>query len=343
MIKLNNISVDFNGFKAVNNVDLEIDKGDIYGIVGFSGAGKSTLVRTINLLQNVSNGNVVINNTNITNLKEKELRKYREKIAMIFQHFNLLNSLNVIDNVTFSLRNSNLSKAEKKEKARKLLKLVDLEDKENNYPSELSGGQKQRVAIARALANDPEILLCDEATSALDPQTTQQILKLLKRVNEEIGITIVIITHEMGVIKEICNKVAIMEKGEIVERGTVFEIFSNPQKEITQKFINSIHNNEGLIDSLHRLNLETGENKKLFKLTYVGDISTEPLINNIYIKYGIISNILWGNIEFISKKPLGNLIIVFEGENIYEAVNYLESVGALITEIKLEKGVINYV
>lgn len=343
MIKLNNISVDFNGFKAVNNVDLEIDKGDIYGIVGFSGAGKSTLVRTINLLQNVNNGNVVINNTNITNLKEKELRKYREKIAMIFQHFNLLNSLNVIDNVTFSLRNSNLSKAEKKEKARKLLKLVDLEDKENNYPSELSGGQKQRVAIARALANDPEILLCDEATSALDPQTTQQILKLLKRVNEEIGITIVIITHEMGVIKEICNKVAIMEKGEIVERGTVFEIFSNPQKEITQKFINSIHNNEGLIDSLHRLNLETGENKKLFKLTYVGDISTEPLINNIYIKYGIISNILWGNIEFISKKPLGNLIIVFEGENIYEAVNYLESVGALITEIKLEKGVINYV
>ncbi|NYV28363.1 methionine ABC transporter ATP-binding protein [Streptobacillus felis] len=343
MIKLNNVNVVFNEFEAVKNVNLEINKGDIYGIVGFSGAGKSTLVRTINLLQNVSSGEVLIMGEDITKLNEKELRKQREKIGMIFQHFNLLKSLNVLENVVFSLRNTKLTKNEKIEKARKLLKLVDLEEKEKQYPSELSGGQKQRVAIARALANDPEILLCDEATSALDPQTTKQILKLLKKVNDEIGITIVLITHEMSVIKDVCNKVAIMDRGSIIENGTVFDIFSNPKNEITQKFINSVHNNEGLIESLSKLDIKLNDTKRLFKLTYVGEISTEPIINNIYTRYKVVSNILWGNIEFISNKPLGNLIIVFEGEHIYEAVNYLESVGALISEIKLESEVINYV
>ena len=215
MIELKNISVTFQQKKqeiqAVQDVSLTIDKGDIYGIVGYSGAGKSTLVRVINLLQRPTAGTVIINKENILTFSKKELRQQRKKIGMIFQHFNLMKERTIFSNIDFSLKYSGLSKSERRQKISHLLELVGLSEKRDAYPSQLSGGQKQRVAIARALANDPEILLCDEATSALDPKTTGQILALLKKLNQELNLTIVLITHEMQVVKEICNKVAVME------------------------------------------------------------------------------------------------------------------------------------
>ena len=225
MIELKNIDVTFQQsgktVEAVKQVNITIEDGDIYGIIGYSGAGKSTLVRTINLLQRPTNGTVTVSGVELTSLKEAQLRDARKKIGMIFQHFNLMNTLSVFDNVAFPLKRSGLSKAEIKEKVESLLHLVGLEDKITSYPRQLSGGQKQRVAIARALANDPDVLLCDEATSALDPKTTESILELLKKVNEQLGITIVIITHEMQVVKEICNKVAVMEQGLITEQESL--------------------------------------------------------------------------------------------------------------------------
>ena len=221
---------------AVNDVSLTINDGDIFGIIGFSGAGKSTLVRCINLLERPTSGTVEVDGKDLTKLSEKELRESRKKIGMIFQHFNLFPSRTIFGNVAFPLQGSGLSKEEIAAKVRNLLELVGISEKENAYPSQLSGGQKQRVAIARALANDPDILLCDEATSALDPQTTKAILDLLKDLNKKLGITIVVITHEMAVVKEICNKVAVMEKGRVVEEGDVFSIFANPQEALTQNF-----------------------------------------------------------------------------------------------------------
>jgi D-methionine transport system ATP-binding protein len=241
MIDLKDISVTFTQgnreIHAVKNVNLHVDKGDVYGIVGYSGAGKSTLVRVINLLQRPTSGLVEINGTEFTKLTAKELRAKRKSIGMIFQHFNLMKSRSIFDNVDFSLKYSGKSKQERRQKVTELLELVGLSDKVDAYPSQLSGGQKQRVAIARALANDPEILLCDEATSALDPKTTLQILALLRELNKKLGLTIVLITHEMQVVKEICNKVAVMEDGEVIEQGDSVQIFSSPQKPLTKDFI----------------------------------------------------------------------------------------------------------
>ena len=226
IIELKNITKTFiqdkKTFNAVENASVSIEKGDIFGIIGFSGAGKSTLVRTINLLGRPTSGSVIVKGKDFLSLSQKELREERKKIGMIFQHFNLLNSRNVFENVAFPLKRSGLSKEEIANKVHSLLKLVEIDEKSKNYPEQLSGGQKQRVAIARALANDPDILLCDEATSALDPTTTKSILKLLKNLKEKLGLTIVIITHQMEVIKEICDKVAVMENGRIVEQGDVF-------------------------------------------------------------------------------------------------------------------------
>src|SRR5699024_1393445 len=243
MIELNNVEVIFQTdtqiIQAVDNVSLSIKKGDIFGVIGYSGAGKSTLVRTINLLQRPASGEVKVNGQNLLTLAPKELRQARKKIGMIFQHFNLMNARTVAGNVSYPLWKSGLTKSEIKRKVDELLELVGLSDKEHAYPSQLSGGQKQRVAIARALANDPEVLLCDEATSALDPKTTLSILELLKELNEKLDLTIVIITHEMHVIKEICNRVAVMEHGVVVEQDTIFNIFRNPQQKLTKDFIES--------------------------------------------------------------------------------------------------------
>ena len=236
MIELKNVTKNFsagnNTVHAVKDVSLVIDKGEIFGIIGFSGAGKSTLVRCINLLERPDTGNVIVDGNDLTALKARDLRMARKKIGMIFQHFNLMPSRTVAGNVEYSLFGGRLSKEAKRKKVRELLSLVDIADKENAYPSQLSGGQKQRVAIARALANDPKVLLCDEATSALDPQTTASILELLQDLNKKLGITIVVITHEMAVVKQICDRVAVMENGNVVEEGDVFSIFANPKHQI---------------------------------------------------------------------------------------------------------------
>jgi D-methionine transport system ATP-binding protein len=284
MIDLKDISVTFTQgnreIHAVKNVNLHVDKGDVYGIVGYSGAGKSTLVRVINLLQRPTSGLVEINGTEFTKLTAKELRAKRKSIGMIFQHFNLMKSRSIFDNVDFSLKYSGKSKQERRQKVTELLELVGLSDKVDAYPSQLSGGQKQRVAIARALANDPEILLCDEATSALDPKTTLQILALLRELNKKLGLTIVLITHEMQVVKEICNKVAVMEDGEVIEQGDSVQIFSSPQKPLTKDFIRTATHIDQALETI--LSSESfshlEENEWLVELSYVGDSTSEPLI-----------------------------------------------------------------
>ena len=327
MIELKNISVDFDGLKAVDEVSLKIEKADIFGIVGFSGAGKSTLVRCINLLQKPSEGEVLING-------EKDLRKKRKKIGMIFQHFNLLNNISVIDNVIFPIRKEKISKEEKIKKAQKLLDLVGIGDKANSFPRELSGGQKQRCAIARALASDPEILLCDEATSALDPKTTKQILKLLGEIKEKIDLTIVIITHQMEVVKDLCNKVAVMQDGKVIEKGTTLEIFSNPKHKLTKEFVETSTNVNQTLEEVKNNLKVLKKDEFLVKLSYVGEATTEPVINEIYEKFKVKTNVLAGNIEFITNVPVGNLIVTFKAqrENIDKAIEYLIAGG---TNVKL--------
>ena len=326
MIDLKNIIVDFDGFKAVDNVNLKVEKNDIYGIVGFSGAGKSTLVRTINLLQRPTYGEVLINGENILDLPKKELRARRKNIGMIFQHFNLLNNITVLDNVIYPIRKLKIPKEEKVKKAKYLLKVVGIGDKADNYPRELSGGQQQRCAIARALASDPEILLCDEATSALDPKTTKQILKLLKDLNAKLGLTIVIITHQMEVVKDLCNKCAVMQAGKIIEAGPTLEIFAKPKEPLTREFVETSTNVAETIEEVKQNIGILKDNELLVKLNYIGASTTEPLINDLYDKFGVKTNVLAGNIEFITGIPVGNLIVSLSGdrENLGKIGDYLE-------------------
>lgn len=345
MIDLKDVSVIFQGdkqkeIKAVQNVSLHVNKGDVYGIVGYSGAGKSTLVRTINLLQRPTSGKVVINKKVITDLSEKELRQARKKIGMIFQHFNLMGSRTIFDNVAFPLKRSKLTKSQISKKVLELLDLVGLGDKADAYPSQLSGGQKQRVAIARALANDPEILLCDEATSALDPKTTSSILELLKKLNKDLGLTIVIITHEMQVVKEICNKVAVMEDGHVIEEGSLLEIFTNPQNQLTKDFINTATHVDQGIDTVlaHPTLLNLKENDVLAKLSFVGGSTSEPLIAKLNNSFQVQGNILFGNVEILQETPVGTLLLVLSGstEKIAEAIDYLQSNDVTVSIISAE-------
>lgn len=346
MIKLENIDVTFKqGVKVVNavkNVSLHVEPGDIYGIIGYSGAGKSTLVRTINLLQRPTNGNVVVNGVGLLKLKPKGLRAARKKIGMIFQHFNLMNTLSVFDNVAFPLKKSGKTKSEIEQKVLSLLELVGLEDKVNSYPRQLSGGQKQRVAIARALANDPDVLLCDEATSALDPKTTYSILELLQKVNVQLGITIVIITHEMQVVKEICNKVAVMEEGEVIEKGSVLEIFTNPERDLTKDFIDTAtHINQGIETVLSHeqlLNLQEGD--YLVKISFVGASTGEPLITKLSTQFQVAANILFANVEIIQDTPVGTLLVGLSGEKsgIENALSYIKEQGVSVDVLEESKG-----
>lgn len=332
MIRLDRISKSFltsaGQVVAVNDVSLNIEKGRIFGIIGFSGAGKSTLVRCINLLEAPTSGTVTVDGLELTSLPDKELRKARKRIGMIFQHFNLMRSRTVFGNVAYPLRGSGLSKKEIAEKVRNLLRLVDIADKENAYPSQLSGGQKQRVAIARALANDPKVLLCDEATSALDPQTTNSILRLLKQLNEKLGITIVVITHEMAVVKEICDRVAVMEKAQVVEEGEVFSIFANPQKNITKDFLRTTSNLQKIEELLASdspvTKLEPGE--IIVRLTYVEKNVSEPLISAVSRKFNIDLNIIFANIEIVQNAPIGGTVAIVTGEpqQISAAIQYLK-------------------
>ena len=346
MIKLENIDVTFRqGAKVVNavkNVSLDVESGDIYGIIGYSGAGKSTLVRTINLLQRPTKGNVVVNGVDLLQLKPKGLRAARKKIGMIFQHFNLMNTLSVFDNVAFPLKKSGKTKSEIEQKVLSLLELVGLEDKVNSYPRQLSGGQKQRVAIARALANDPDVLLCDEATSALDPKTTYSILELLKKVNVQLGITIVIITHEMQVVKEICNKVAVMEEGEVIEQGSVLEIFTNPERDLTKDFIDTAtHINQGIETVLsHEQLLNLKEGDYLVKISFVGASTGEPLITKLSTQFQVAANILFANVEIIQETPVGTLLVGLSGEKsgIENALSYIKEQGVSVDVLEESKG-----
>lgn len=324
--------------EALKGINLHIEAGKIVGIIGYSGAGKSTLLRCINLLEKPTSGEVIVNGKDLTKLSAKELRKSREKIGMIFQHFNLMNSRNVFQNVAYPLKGKGLSKAEIKNKVSDLLELVGLGDKLNSYPSQLSGGQKQRVGIARALANDPQVLLCDEATSALDPETTQSILKLLKEINEKLKLTIVIITHQMEVVKEICQSVAVMEAGEIVEKGDVLQIFTNPQTQTTKNFVSTVFRYDKIYDYINKESFaETlGENDIIAKISFVGDNTVEAFISKLSRKFRVDASILFGNIEVIQDVPIGNLIVKFSGlsDGITESLQYLKKNNIQVEVIK---------
>lgn len=342
MIKLEHVCKSFDtaagNVHAVKDVSLEIQDGEIFGIIGFSGAGKSTLVRCINLLERPTSGKVLIDEVELTALDEKQLREVRKKIGMIFQHFNLMRSRTVYQNIDFPLKKTSISKAEREKKIMSLLELVGLTDKRDAYPSQLSGGQKQRVAIARALANDPKVLLCDEATSALDPQTTRSILKLLKKVNEEMGITIILITHEMAVVKDICDRVAIMEEGYVVESGDTADVFSRPQQAITKDFIDTASNIRKIYDLIEEGNELTkiGDGDKMLLLTYSGTNAGEPLISYLSKTYDIRANIIYGNIDYLKGKPLGKLVVTLSGqpEKAEAAMNYIDSLGVEVEVIK---------
>ena len=320
IIELKDISKKFQSenqiFTAVDNVSLSVKRGEIFGIIGYSGAGKSTLVRAINLLGRPTSGSVIVRGKDFLSLNPKELREERKKIGMIFQHFNLMKSRTVEANVAFPLKRSGLSKTEISERVNELLKLVEIESKAKDFPSQLSGGQKQRVAIARALANNPDILLCDEATSALDPTTTRSILALLKRLNKELGLTIVIITHQMEVIKEICDKVAVMENGKIVEQGEVFDIFAKPQNEITKRFIrstSSLTKIEKLIEENSPV-VNLGEDEVLVRFTFIEKNVSEPIISAMSRLYEITINIIFADVEIVQNAPIGGTVAIVSGE-----------------------------
>lgn len=331
MIRFENVSKTFRGngkqVEAVKEVSLHIKKGEIFGIIGYSGAGKSTLVRCINLLERPDRGRIWIGDTEITALKGKSLRKQRRKIGMIFQQFHLFASRNVYENVAYPLKHQGLTGQEIKKRVEELLNLVGLEDKASAYPSQLSGGQKQRAAIARALANEPDILLCDEATSALDPKTTTAILRLLQEVNRKLGVTIVVITHEMQVVKEICGRVAVMEGGSVVEEGEVFDIFSNPHEKITGDFVNNASNLSRIYTYLEEkaeiIRLNKGE--CILRLHYLHKNTSEALVSQISRDFSLNVNIIFGNIELIGENPIGGLVAIVSGsgENIRRAVDFL--------------------
>ena len=287
---------------ALSDIDLAIEKGEIFGIIGLSGAGKSTLVRMMNYLETPTEGDVYFEGRNLGTLSQKELRMIRREIGMIFQSFNLLEQRSVLKNVLFPLEISNIDSKTATERAKELLKLVDLEDKEKSYPSQLSGGQKQRVAIARALATNPKVLLCDEATSALDPKTTTQILDLLKKINKELGVTIVIITHQMNVIESTCDRVAILDNSRVVEMGNVKEIFKSPKSNIGKRLIFGASENK-------EEDFKKEEGKTYLRLAFDGSTTDEPILANMILSTGNPVSILYANTKVIEDKVVGQLII----------------------------------
>lgn len=347
IIELQHVNVDFPDKKrevvhAVHDVNLTIEKGDIYGVVGFSGAGKSTLVRTINLLQKPSGGNIKVNGTDFIKdgkqvISNKDLQLARRKIGMIFQNFNLLNEITVVENVAFALKHSGLKDNEVEEKSLKLLELVDLKEKAEFYPAQLSGGQQQRVAIARALANEPDILISDEATSALDPQNTQQILDLLKKLKDELNLTIVLITHEMSAVKKICDKVAVMQQGEIVEKGNLRDVVLHPKNALTKSFVGG---SLEVINTLKSLNLSNlNDEEAIYQLIYSVANVTKTIIIDLYREIGVEASMLYGNVELLDDEPIGTLLVLVKGdsEKQQQTVQFLEKEQVAVTRLN-EKG-----
>ncbi len=327
MIQLDHITVDFprgnqQSARAVDDVSLRINRGEVYGIVGASGAGKSTLLRTINLLQRPSIGDVVVNDVQVSSLTGGALRLARQKIGMIFQHFNLMHTRTVAGNVAFSLRAAGKSSDDIAHRVPEILALVGLADKAKAFPAQLSGGQKQRVGIARAIANQPEVLLCDEPTSALDLETSASILALLKEINVRLGITIVLISHEMTVVKAICDRVAVMTGGKVVEEGDVFDIFATPRHEFTRQLVSHTFNLELPPRLLQELQ------GTLLKILFVGASAEQPVLSDVAMRYGVSVNILHGKIEYIGHRALGILVALLthpsDPARVAEAVNYIQ-------------------
>ena len=314
---------------ALKGVDLSIERGEIYGIIGLSGAGKSTLIRCINMLERPTEGKVIVDGKDLTTLSEADLRKERKGIGMIFQHFNLLSSATVYDNVAFPLRLANADDETIRKKVEPLLALVGLADKAQQYPAQLSGGQKQRVGIARALAAGPKVLLSDEATSALDPQTTKSILQLIADINKKLGLTVVIITHEMQVIKDVCDKVAVSADGVIAEKGSVVDIFTKPQNPITREFVSTLLSNDLPINyrekELLQEPVEGGE--LLLRLTFLGERADDPVIADVIRRFPIEVSILYGTLDQIQSLPYGRMIVGVKGEQaeIDRALAYLDT------------------
>lgn len=300
--------------KAVDDLNLEIKKGEIFGVIGYSGAGKSTFIRLINRLEDPSDGQIMIDDQEITALNKKQLRLSRQEIGMIFQHFNLLWSRTVRENIAFPLEVAGMSKQERNKRVEELIDLVGLSGRGNAYPSQLSGGQKQRVGIARALANNPKVLLCDEATSALDPETTDSILSLLVDINEKLGLTIILITHEMHVIRKICHRVAVMDAGRVVEQGDVLDVFLHPEQQVTRKFVEQVMGDNQDTESLDFLrgNYKSG---RLLRLHFIGEVTNQALISQVSREFVVNINILQGKITQTQKGAYGTLFIHLEGEN----------------------------
>lgn len=313
LIELVNISKSYRVgsayVQALRNVDLNVHKGEIFGIIGHSGAGKSTLLRCVNLLERPSDGQVKVGGAELTSLSSGQLQAQRRRIGMIFQHFNLLSMATVRDNVAFPLKLAKLSKAERNARVNDLLQLVGLADHADKYPAQLSGGQKQRVGIARALASSPDVLLCDEATSALDPQTTNSILALLLDINRKLGLTILLITHEMHVIRSICDRVAVIDRGEIVETGNVLDVFLKPQHPITQDFV------EQVADSFDARELLGQRKGRLFRVNYVGDTTYEPILYDTVKSSPVQFAILQGTVSRMKQTPYGQLIVELIGDD----------------------------
>lgn len=316
MIKIHNLTKVFTDglreVRALDNVNLEVKQGEIFGIIGLSGAGKSTLVRCINMLERPQEGTVLVDGTNITALGERDLRIARQRIGMIFQHFNLLSSRTVFGNVAFPLEITGVPKAEIKERVLELLELVGLEDKAHSYPSQLSGGQKQRVGIARALANRPQVLLCDEATSALDPETTTAVLDLLQDINRKMGLTILLITHEMLVIQQICDRVAVIENGQIVECGPVLDVFTAPKTAQARRLVRGVIEIDIPQELLAR---HSNGHSTLLKISFIGTSAGKPIMADLMQRFPVVVNILFGRIDHIKDTPFGTLVVELSGED----------------------------
>lgn len=330
MIHFQNVGKVFtNGneqIKALNDIDLKVNKGEIYGVIGFSGAGKSTLIRCVNHLERPTAGKMIVDGHDLSTLTVKEIREVKKNIGMIFQHFNLLNSKTVYANVAMPLILNKMPKDEIKQRVYELLEFVGLSDKANVHPEQLSGGQKQRVGIARALATKPSILLCDEATSALDPQTTSSILELLRKINKEYNITILMITHEMSVIREICDRVAVMEAGEIIEEGTVFDVFSRPKSQTARNFVNTVMHDQ-IPESIIKMIERNNGSQNVFRINFIGQSAGQPLLSQLAKKFAIDVNVLFGNITELQGIPFGNLIVELQGSEaeVNRALEYLET------------------
>ncbi|HLQ70553.1 MAG TPA: ATP-binding cassette domain-containing protein [Bacillota bacterium] len=330
MITFENISKTFylnkRKVEAVKDVSFTVEKGEIFGIIGFSGAGKSTLLRLVNMLERPTSGSITIQGVDINTLSAKELRTRRRNIGMIFQNFNLFQSRTVAGNIAYPLKLARLSKEKIRQRVEELLQFVGLSDKAKDYPDQLSGGQKQRVGIARALATSPDVLICDEATSALDPETTADILKLLKKVNKDFGITILLITHEMHVIQSICHRVAVMEDGSVIETGDVFDVFTEPEHETTQRFIQSVQQDLPSEQIMREWRLKGG--KKLYRVIFKGDITNDAVLSQVTQQHGVHFNIVYGSVQELQEKLFGNLLISFEGEEskITEMLSTLDAI-----------------